>query len=277
MKITKFATALIILGLMTIVACQKTNESEEKTSKNIQSKTELDDVDKNAEQPTENENNIEFYGIYKGILPCADCEGISTKITLLSNGTFKRSMTYLGKSDQKFYDNGNYEWNKDASTLTLTSSEGSVRQYEIGDNSLYHLDNQGNRITGDLAENYMLLKNKTDTALENKTWVLVELMGQAIVDGENTKEMYMMFISENGTLAGFDGCNRFTGGYELLEGNRYKSGPFATTRMACVDMENSRKFIQAVEKSDTYMLTDSTLSITKARMAVLAKFKLKEE
>ena len=34
--------------------------------------------------------------------------------------------------------------------------------------------------------------------------------------------------------------------------------------------------MKVIEKSDTYILTDTTLSFSKARMAVMAKFKLKD-
>ena len=38
---------------------------------------------------------------------------------------------------------------------------------------------------------------------------------------------------EETTVSGSDGCNQFTGGYELSEGNMIQIGPLAGTLMAC--------------------------------------------
>ncbi len=121
------------------------------------------------------------------------------------------------------------------------------------------------------------MEKMTDPALEDKTWVLIELMGQPIEHDENKKDMSLIFMSEKGTLAGFDGCNSFNGGYELMKGNRFQTQPLAKTMKACLDMENSEQYTKAIEKADTYILQDSLLSITKGRMAAMAKFKLKSE
>lgn len=61
-----------------------------------------------------------------------------------------------------------------------------------------------------------------------------------------------------------------------MNGNSYKSGPFANTLMACKDMERSTKFIGVIESGNNYSLLDGMLNINKNCMATLAKFKLKE-
>ncbi|GGD94473.1 copper resistance protein NlpE [Planktosalinus lacus] len=33
------------------------------------------------------ENSLDWHGTYQGILPCADCEGIQTEVTLHDNNT----------------------------------------------------------------------------------------------------------------------------------------------------------------------------------------------
>ncbi|MFZ4548174.1 MAG: copper resistance protein NlpE, partial [Bacteroidales bacterium] len=55
-------------------------------------------------------NSLDIEGVYKAVLPCADCEGIETKITLKQEMTFLKQTKYLGK-DEKFYDEkGTYTW-----------------------------------------------------------------------------------------------------------------------------------------------------------------------
>jgi uncharacterized lipoprotein NlpE involved in copper resistance len=47
-------------------------------------------------------NALDWQGVYVGTVPCADCEGIRTRIELRGDGTFTRALTYLGKDDQTF-------------------------------------------------------------------------------------------------------------------------------------------------------------------------------
>jgi heat shock protein HslJ len=75
-----------------------------------------------------------------------------------------------------------------------------------------------------------------DAALVDTEWhleALVEGVGPdgavSSVWGEPT-----LRLSDDGTLAGSTGCNRFNGSYEL-DGTTLRVGPLATTRMACED------------------------------------------
>jgi heat shock protein HslJ len=43
--------------------------------------------------------------------------------------------------------------------------------------------------------------------------------------------------------------------------------------MACPDMQTESTFLQVLQKVDNYAIKDDTLSLQKARMAPLAKFK----
>lgn len=104
------------------------------------------------------QNSIDWVGTYEGILPCADCEGIKTVIVLNNDLTFSRTNTYLknGKEDS-FDEKGNIEWNAGGNKITLLS--GNERfQFQVGENKLFALDMDGNRIKGVLADHYILTK-----------------------------------------------------------------------------------------------------------------------
>jgi uncharacterized lipoprotein NlpE involved in copper resistance len=47
-------------------------------------------------------NALDWPGVYKGVLPCADCEGIETRLSLQRDGDFERTTRYLGKADRVF-------------------------------------------------------------------------------------------------------------------------------------------------------------------------------
>ena len=57
-------------------------------------------------------------GTYEGTLPCADCEGIRTSLTLDAGGRYTMEREYLGKADRKpIRDKG--RWQADSTVVTL--------------------------------------------------------------------------------------------------------------------------------------------------------------
>lgn len=92
--------------------------------------------------------------MYEGVLPCASCEGIQTTLTLQADNSFELKSIYLGKDESIFKVAGKFDWDSNGSKITL--SDGS--KYLVGENQLLMLDTEGNRITGGLAEHYILKK-----------------------------------------------------------------------------------------------------------------------
>jgi uncharacterized lipoprotein NlpE involved in copper resistance len=220
------------------------------------------------------ENALDWNGQYKGTLPCADCEGIATTLTLKSDGSFQRVQYYKGKSEQAVVESGTFTWDDTGSYIVLALKDGSTQAYKVGENQIWHLDKDNQRITGDLADAYILKKNRMDYSLENKTWVLKELMGQPIEFKEDQTKATLNFNSENAMIYGSNGCNRISMGYELLEGLRIKIAPGISTLMACPDDTISEAFNEVLQRADNYTVNNGELQLNKARMAPLAKFQL---
>ena len=104
-------------------------------------------------------NALDWAGTYKGIMPCADCEGIETKVVLNKDLTFVLQTKYLGKGDAKvFEEKGNFVWDKTGGIILLQGIKGRPSQYKVGENKLIQLDMEGKVITGPLAEKQVLLK-----------------------------------------------------------------------------------------------------------------------
>jgi uncharacterized lipoprotein NlpE involved in copper resistance len=221
-------------------------------------------------------NSLDWEGVYKGVLPCADCEGIKTTITLFKDNTYSIASEYLGKSDNPVYNKGIFIWNQAGSIISL-DREGQNNQYKVGENVLIHLDNDGNPITGDLADKYKLMKNYSDLKLENKKWVLTELMGQIVEPSKEGKIAFVTFSSEEARVSGNNGCNLFSGGYELKNGGRIEVGQMINTMMACNNMDQASTFMSVLQKADNYTVVDDILHLNKARMAPLAKFTISED
>lgn len=146
-KLSIFAFALLL------VSCgQKAKQAEE--SAEVQTTTEaVAAPDMHTAQ-----NALDYAGTYKGTLPCADCEGIETELTLTEDGKYTLKTTYLGKDATAFEKAGTYSWKEDGSTIVLSDITDAPNHYFVAENQIFQLDMEGNKIIGDLADKYILKK-----------------------------------------------------------------------------------------------------------------------
>lgn len=104
-------------------------------------------------------NSLDYLGTYKGVLPCADCPGIETLIILHEDETYELKRTYLEKGEGNVYEEmGSYTWKEDGNTLEFEDTDSQLSYYFVSENKLIALDQEGNKITGELAKNYELIK-----------------------------------------------------------------------------------------------------------------------
>jgi len=106
-------------------------------------------------------DSVDWDGTYSGMIPCADCEGILVTITLNQNATYEMTMSYLGK-DFEFTSAGSFFWNDRGSIITLDKEDEGMKMFQVGENILFLLDIDGNRITGQFADQYILRKIDQD-------------------------------------------------------------------------------------------------------------------
>ena len=101
-------------------------------------------------------SSVEWHGAYFGIIPCADCEGISVEFTLNEDETYQVSYVYIGKdNDIPAIFSGNFSWSEDGNCITL-DSENLPPHYKVAERMLIQLDLEGNPITGEFADMYVL-------------------------------------------------------------------------------------------------------------------------
>lgn len=215
-------------------------------------------------------NSLDWAGTYRGMLPCADCEGIETVVTLRSDGSYTSSVRYLGKDGEPIIGEGTFEWNAEGSTISIPGDE-PVR-YQVGENQLIRLALDGSKITGPLADHFVL--TKSTEGITEKYWKLIELDGKPVPPLEG--EPHLILKAEGGRVIGFGGCNNFTGGYTLDEQTlRISFGQLASTMQACpTGMDVERSFGEMLERVDNYTLDGDHLSLNRARMAPLARFEV---
>jgi len=216
--------------------------------------------------------SLDWPGVYIGTIPCADCPGIDTSITLLEDGTYQRSVQYLERDDRPRFDQGRFEWNDAGGKVTLMVDDKPGQRYKVGENVLFHLNQDGNVITGELAANYRLNMMPSDPELQDREWVLVELRDHPV---STDRPPTLRFDRATARLSGSDGCNRLMGSYRLGEMNRLQIGEnMASTMMACPDMATPKQFTDALQQVDNYSIDNGVLSLNRARMAPLLRFAL---
>ena len=215
------------------------------------------------------QNSLDWEGVYTGTIPCADCEGIRTMINLSKDLTYVMETKYLGRSEEIFKSKGTFSWDKSGSIIII-SGESGKQKYRVGENQLFVLDTDGNRISGNLEKNY-ILKKETNTLTE-KYWKLIEINGKTVKPSE--KEAHIIFKEADNRIIGNSGCNSFAGGFELLPGNRISFSKIASTRMACMDMSIEDQLFNILSTVDNFSLSEGILSLNRARMASLARFEV---
>jgi copper homeostasis protein (lipoprotein) len=293
---TKLLFSVFIISIL--FACQQKN-----TDKNV---SEQDSLNTQVIDHHNARTSLDYVGVYRGILPCADCPGIETIIYLNENDTYTLSTKYLERGVKVFENKGNYTWNKEGNTITLSNITSGPNMYFVGENTLTQLDMDGNRITGEIQDAFVLTKQmenlidadkvyqdtekvNLNDRLEAKTviktgnpavgkftlaetkWKLVELNGKPVK--QVGKKPYILKLnSKDGRFSAFAGCNNMMGSYVMKTSYSLTFSGVASTMMACPNMDLEQKFGTMLEKVDNYVIVEDKLQLNKAKMAPLARF-----
>lgn len=154
---------VLALSSITLVACSKPTPQ---ASEDIQSTQQTQTTTSNppasapinsADSAHNAQNSLDWAGEYKGLFPCADCEGIETKLELKPDHTYTLTEEYKGKGDgKKFKTEGKFEFDTTGTIITLDKAS-EQRKFFVGENFLEARDREtGAKIDTNL--NYKLSK-----------------------------------------------------------------------------------------------------------------------
>ncbi len=249
----------IFIIFLSIVACRSTKES----------------FTSNEEKPAiaigdNSQNTLDWNGTYSGTMPCADCEGIKTLITLNSDLTCKVSRIYMGESNNVFTDSGTFSWDETKSkiTLQLENDDKKLNQYLVGENVLIKLDVNGKLIESNLSEMYQLSKIENNSNLTNKHWTLFELNGELI---DTSRDPHLILHTEENRVTGNGGCNSFSGNYWLEENSKIIFSQLLSTKKYCLDVDYENRFMNVLQETNNYSLDGDTLTFYNRELIPLAK------
>ena len=113
--------------------------------------------------------------------------------------------------------------------------------------------------------------------LAGQEWVLQTLLGEAAPPGSGDKALSIEFQAQELQVAGFSGCNRYSGSYSLDDATEHGSGLqfglMASTMMACAEIGDLElNYLQMLGKVNAYRLAGNTLTLL-AGSEVLATYR----
>ena len=138
----KLSILLVALVSIALISC---NNAKQK-------KTETPDMHTS-------EMALDYHGVYEGTLPCADCEGIKTKLAINDDNTFVLNSEYLGEENATFEDKGTY-FIENGEILVTQEEDGEQKYYKLQEGSLAQLDTNKKPVEGEMAPFYVLTKVK---------------------------------------------------------------------------------------------------------------------
>ena len=217
-------------------------------------------------------NSVDWVGTYIGTVPCADCTGIYTQVTLKNDNTYSLQVKYLGKDDSTQLFEGTFQWNDVGNIIILSglNEKSMPSSYLVGENKLIQMGMDGKVINGELVSNYIL--TKIDENLIDKKWKLFELAGVTIstMNPQPAIEPFITFTKEN-KVNGNSGCNGFLGSYVLASKKQLHFSGMASTRKMCLDMTIEDQMNKLFQIVDSYTIQNDTLSLKEDEI-VLARF-----
>lgn len=97
-------------------------------------------------------------GVYSGVLPAADCEGIRTTLYIRPDGTYTRISEYIGADT--FEEGGTWKTDdKGVTHMKPANNKDPEWLMDFEETEVVLLDPEGNPVKGPLADHYKLKKN----------------------------------------------------------------------------------------------------------------------
>lgn len=248
---------ILVIGLLMLAACGSEAGSDAAT-------------ESAPDAAHTSRNSLDWTGTYEGTVPCADCPGIHTRLSLYDDGTFARVTRYVDRAGYTYVDRGGFSWDAEGRTIRLEGIEDAPDRYQVVENGVIQRDLEGQPITGELASRYRLARIPAPAELEDTRWRLIELRGASVAATDRTA--WFILESAVGRAHGSLGCNGFSASYTIPDSTRVQFEGMSSTRMACLDPAADDALGPVLERMDTWQLRNDTLSLTTARMAWQARF-----
>jgi len=154
-------SAFYIFMILGMFSC-KDEEEPSNTIEIIDNKeTGINMLESGYDEAHTSRNSLDWEGVYTGVLPSDDCEGIDTSISLDKGQTYLLKLRYLGSPEKErkdFISEGKFSWDENGNNITLEGAKEGSRKFKVGENYLLPLDKNAKEVEGIPGNNYKLLK-----------------------------------------------------------------------------------------------------------------------
>lgn len=225
-----------------------------------------------------NEKTEEISGVYAGLLPCADCPGIETTLTINPDNSFEISQVYIDRDSGPFISSGKIT-KGDKDNIWVFKNRYNETFYQFEDSALIMLNKDQERIQGLLEEHYILKKKEDEQkdelmlALNGRKWILATIAGLDSLPEMEARDPHIIFDAEEQRIHGFAGCNSFFGQYQIKPDSKISFANIASTKMYCANtMELETAFLKALSDCKEVSVTGNTLQLLNAEGQTIAVF-----
>lgn len=207
--------------------------------------------------------SVDWSGVYEGIVPCADCEGIRVRLALTEEGFFELSQEYLGKSLEVFKDHGVFDWDKEGGKIVLQGLKERNVWFRVGENRVDILDKEKNIISSQ-AGSYTLQKRLAHifiTSQNIEEHYLHLLLSPIKRQNGKQRTPYLFLKRDEKRFYGFGGCNRLMGMYEIKEKQHIEFSKIVSTKMMCPQIHIEQNLFERLEKVETYSIENEIVTL----------------
>ncbi len=238
----------------------------------------------NKQQASDAENSVSersiqstgtWHGTYRGVLPCANCEGIRYELKLNEDLSYEMARKYLGKEDKIFRNEGTFTWDESGNKITLLvdNEEKELYQFEAKEDQLVKLSVTGEPIDEKLQSVNSLVKNQQNESIRNRYWKLTHVDQIPIIPSENKEdEAHLILRSDSQKAFGYSGCNQFSGKFHNDESSRIRFSTMIATKKACDHVKYESTLFELFETVDSYRVEQDTLFLMNKDNEQLIKF-----
>ena len=150
------ALSFLGLGLLAFSCKGKQEEATKKTEELIEEVVEaVEEIELEFSDMHNSQNSLDWAGTYEGLLPCADCPGIEMQVELNYDNSYRMQTVYQDR-DVETHSEGSFDWDQAGGNIYLQTRDGDRYIFKVQEGSLRMLDQEGNIITGELENNYIL-------------------------------------------------------------------------------------------------------------------------
>ena len=188
-------------------------------------------------------DSLDWPGMYEGLLACAECAGIQTRLTLNKDGSFVMVTRRLVRDAVPSSEHGQFEWEPDGSILVL-DTEGGEQRFAVGEGRLQLLETGQTQPAWDRSDTILAKSSpawrstRTDLGemLEDHRWRLVHAS-----DPTNRRidalfpdaQRSFAFNFAGSRLQVQGGCNGFRGSFQIGADDELRVTGAMSTLMAC--------------------------------------------